>query len=107
MPEPSVTYLDAPPPTADVVIVGGGIVGCATAFFAMRAGLHVVVLERRPALSTLTTPASTGAFRLQFDNPAEIALVREGSSCSTIFPSAPGWMAGRSVYTTAATCSAH
>lgn len=78
MPEPSVRYLDAPPPTADVVIVGGGIVGCATAFFAMRAGLHVVVLERRPALATLTTPASTGAFRLQFDNPEEIALVREG-----------------------------
>ena len=66
------------PPSADLVIVGGGIVGCATAFFAVRAGLSVVVLERRPALATLTTPASTGAFRLQFDNPEEIALVREG-----------------------------
>ena len=65
------------PATADLVIVGGGIVGAATAFFAARAGLHVAVLERRPALSTLTTPASTGAFRLQFDNPEEIALVRE------------------------------
>ena len=78
MPEPTVRHLDSPPASADVVIVGGGIVGCATAFFAMRAGLHVVVLERRPALATLTTPASTGAFRLQFDNPEEIALVREG-----------------------------
>lgn len=65
------------PTTADLVIVGGGIVGAATAFFATRAGLHVAVLERRPALSTLTTPASTGAFRMQFDNPEEIALVRE------------------------------
>lgn len=65
------------PSTADLVIVGGGIVGAATAFFAARAGLKVAVLERRPALSTLTTPASTGAFRLQFDNPEEIALVRE------------------------------
>jgi sarcosine oxidase subunit beta len=90
MPEPSVTYLDAPPPTADVVIVGGGIVGCATAFYAMRAGLHVVVLERRPALSTLTTPASTGAFRLQFDNPAEIALVREGVELFDHFPERTG-----------------
>jgi sarcosine oxidase subunit beta len=35
------------------------------------------VLERRPALCTLTTPASTGAFRAQFDNLEEIALVRE------------------------------
>jgi sarcosine oxidase subunit beta len=66
------------PTTADVVVIGGGIVGAATAFFARRAGLRVVLLEKRPALCTLTTPASTGAFRLQFDNPEEIALVREG-----------------------------
>src|SRR5437867_7328050 len=66
------------PRTADIVIIGGGIVGAATAFFASRAGLRTVVLEKRPALCTLTTPASTGAFRLQFDNPEEIALVREG-----------------------------
>jgi sarcosine oxidase subunit beta len=66
------------PSSADLVVVGGGIVGCATAFFAAQAGLRVVVLERRPALATLTTPASTGAFRLQFDNPEEVALVREG-----------------------------
>ena len=59
-------------------MVGGGIVGCATAFFAVAAGLRVLVIERRPALATLTTPASTGAFRLQFDNPEEIAMVREG-----------------------------
>jgi sarcosine oxidase subunit beta len=29
-------------------------------------------------LCTLTTPVSTGAFRLQFDNPEEIEIVREG-----------------------------
>src|SRR5437588_11001307 len=66
------------PPSADLVIIGGGIVGAATAFFAARAGLRAVVLEARPALCSLTTPASTGAFRAQFDNPEEIALVREG-----------------------------
>jgi sarcosine oxidase subunit beta len=75
---PMLRYADELPTHADLVVVGGGIVGCATAFFASRAGLDVVVLERRPALATLTTPASTGAFRLQFDNPDEIALVREG-----------------------------
>jgi D-hydroxyproline dehydrogenase subunit beta len=57
--------------------VGGGIIGCATAFFARRAGLSTIVLERRPALATLTTPVATGAFRLQFDNAEEVALVRE------------------------------
>ncbi|HET7678277.1 MAG TPA: FAD-dependent oxidoreductase [Candidatus Limnocylindrales bacterium] len=75
---PAIRLAADPPATADLVIVGGGIVGCATAFFAARAGLRVVVLERRPALATLTTPSSTGAFRLQFDNPEEIELVREG-----------------------------
>jgi sarcosine oxidase, subunit beta len=75
---PTVRFADAPPPTADVAIIGGGVVGCATAFFAARAGLSVVVLERRAALATLTTPVSTGAFRLQFDNAEEIELVREG-----------------------------
>jgi glycine/D-amino acid oxidase-like deaminating enzyme len=66
------------PPSAELVVIGGGIVGAATAFFAQQAGLRCVVLEKRPALCTLTTPVSTGAFRLQFDNPEEIALVREG-----------------------------
>lgn len=75
---PSVRYQSDVPTTADVVVIGGGIVGAATAFFAARAGLRVVLLEKRPALCTLTTPVSTGAFRLQFDNQAEIALVREG-----------------------------
>jgi sarcosine oxidase, subunit beta len=64
------------PPTADLVIIGGGVIGAATAFFAQRAGLRCVVLEKRPALCSLTTPASTGAFRLQFDNPEEVDLVR-------------------------------
>ena len=74
----AVNFADRPPATADLVVIGGGVIGCATAFFAARAGLQVVVLERRAALGTLTTPASTGAFRLQFDNAEEIALVREG-----------------------------
>ena len=74
---PSLRIADAPPRSADLVVIGGGIVGAATAFFAARAGLDTVLLESRPALCTLTTPVSTGAFRLQFDNPEEIGLVRE------------------------------
>ena len=73
-----VRFAEIPPASADVVVIGGGVVGCATAFFGVRAGLRVVVLERRAALGTLTTAASTGAFRLQFDNPEEIAMAREG-----------------------------
>jgi sarcosine oxidase, subunit beta len=74
---PRIDYLGALPRTADLVIVGGGVVGAATAFYAARAGLRPLLIERRPALCTLTTPASTGAFRLQFDNLEELELVRE------------------------------
>ncbi|MBV9175041.1 MAG: FAD-binding oxidoreductase [Chloroflexi bacterium] len=74
---PRLRLTDELPSSADVVVIGGGIVGAATAFFAHRAGLDALLLEKRPALCTLTTPVSTGAFRLQFDNPDEIAVVRE------------------------------
>lgn len=76
MPE-NLRYLDDLPTTADLVIVGGGIVGATTAFHAARAGLSPLILEQRPALSTLTTAAATGGFRLQFDNQEELALVQE------------------------------
>lgn len=69
---------DVPPPTADLVIVGAGVVGCATAFRAARAGLRTVVVDARPRPATLTTAAATGAYRLQFDNAEEVVLVREG-----------------------------
>jgi sarcosine oxidase subunit beta len=66
------------PATADLVVIGGGIVGVATAFFAARAGLRTVVVEKRPLIAGHTTMNATGAFRAQFDNPEEMALVREG-----------------------------
>src|SRR5687767_11249415 len=87
LPVPVTTEL---PSTANLVVIGGGIVGAATAFFAARAGLRTVLLERRPALCTLTTPAATGAFRAQFDNPEEIALVSESINLFENFPEATG-----------------
>lgn len=71
-----IEYLSRLPEAAELVIVGGGIVGAATAFYAARAGLRPLLLERRPVLCSLTTPVATGAFRLQFDNQEELELVR-------------------------------
>src|ERR671912_741365 len=82
----TVRYIGDPPRSAELVIIGGGIVGAATAFHASRAGLRPVLLERRAALCTLTTPASTGAFRLQFDNLEELELVRESVELFENFP---------------------
>src|SRR5215468_6439111 len=87
---PAVRYVSELPSSADLVVIGGGIVGCATAFYASRAGLSVLLLEKRAALCTLTTPVSTGAFRLQFDNPEEIGLVRESIGLFDHFGEATG-----------------
>jgi len=81
-----IDYRAALPRTADLVVVGGGVVGAATAFYAAHAGLRPLIIERRPALCTLTTPASTGAFRLQFDNLEELELVRESIELFENFP---------------------
>ena len=64
------------PRTADAVVVGGGIVGVATAFWLSRAGLDTVNVEMRDGLSTLTTAQSIESFRLQFTEPAMAALAR-------------------------------
>jgi sarcosine oxidase subunit beta len=57
------------PRTADAVVIGGGIVGVATAFWLSRAGLDTVLVEMRDGLSTLTTPNSIECFRAQFTEP--------------------------------------
>jgi sarcosine oxidase subunit beta len=56
------------------VVIGGGIVGTATAFWLSRAGLDVILVEMRDGLSTLTTSASAECFRAQFAEPAMAAL---------------------------------
>jgi sarcosine oxidase subunit beta len=63
------------PSRADAVVIGGGIVGVATAFWLSRAGLETVLVEMRDGLSTLTTPNSIECFRAQFTEPAMAELV--------------------------------
>jgi sarcosine oxidase subunit beta len=64
------------PARADVVIIGGGIIGAATAFYTSRAGLDTVVVEMRDALGSLASAASAGTFRALFDEPQVVALVQ-------------------------------
>jgi sarcosine oxidase, subunit beta len=89
-----IRYLDALPKSADLVVVGGGITGAATAFYASRAGLRPLIVEARPRLCTMATPVAAGAFRLQFDNLEELELVRESAELFTDFTD----RTGQSVY---------
>jgi sarcosine oxidase, subunit beta len=62
--------------TADAVVIGGGIIGTSTAFWLSKAGLNVILVEKRDGLSTLTTAASVECFRTQFTEKsmADLAL---------------------------------
>jgi glycine/D-amino acid oxidase-like deaminating enzyme len=69
---------NALPHSADIVVVGAGLVGLATAFYAARAKLgRVIVLERGRDLADLTSAHSAEGFRLEWDAPENIAMVRE------------------------------
>ncbi len=63
--------------TADAVVIGGGVVGTATAYWLSRAGLDVAVLEARDGLGNLTSGASAECFRAQFTEPAMASLALE------------------------------
>jgi FAD-dependent oxidoreductase domain-containing protein 1 len=64
--------------TADVVIVGGGIVGSAAAYFlstdAAFRGRRTVIVERDPGYRDASTARSAGGLRQQFSTPENIAL---------------------------------
>jgi D-hydroxyproline dehydrogenase subunit beta len=86
----AIQYLPALPRVAEVVVVGGGIVGAATAFHAARAGLRPLVLERRPALCSLTTAVAAGGFRLQLETREQLELVRESADLFLNFAEVTG-----------------
>ncbi len=90
MPTGAITHADALPATAELVIIGGGVIGAATADAARRAGIEPLVLEARPMLASATTSVATGAYRLQHDDPDELVLVRETVAAMRDFASYTG-----------------
>jgi sarcosine oxidase subunit beta len=82
--------VDSLPAGAEVVVVGGGIIGAATAFFASRQGLTTLLVERRPALCSLTTAVAGGGYRLQQDNEEDLHLVRASLEIFQNFASVTG-----------------
>lgn len=64
----------------DIVIVGGSIVGSATAYYLAKAGAmdgrRIVVIEKDPTYAICSTARSAGGVRQQFSTPENLALSR-------------------------------
>jgi sarcosine oxidase subunit beta len=83
------------PATADAVVIGGGIVGVATAFWLSRAGMNTVLLEMRTDLGSLTSAQSIESFRLQFTEPAMSELAQESIRIHENFAEIVGTQVGQ------------
>ncbi len=62
--------------TFDVIVAGGGVMGCSTAYHLLRAdpGLRVAVIERDPTYSQASTVLSDGNVRIQFNLEENIRI---------------------------------
>ena len=65
---------------ADIVIIGGGIVGSSIAYHLVNSGEagEVLVLERDPSYQHAATPHSNGGIRRLFSLPENIAMASYG-----------------------------
>ncbi len=63
---------------ADVVIVGGGVVGCSVAYHLLTEGfgVRVVVVERDPAYTRASSALAMGGIRQQFSSALNVSMVQ-------------------------------
>jgi sarcosine oxidase subunit beta len=77
------------PSAADVVVVGGGVMGTSIAFHLAEAGADVCLLER-DQLAGGSTSRAAGGFRAQFSDPLNIAIGLRSTDAFTRFAERPG-----------------
>jgi sarcosine oxidase subunit beta len=65
--------------TADVLVIGGGLMGCSTAYYLARQGISVTLAERRPHPGTETTARSGAIIRAHYGVPALVPLALEAN----------------------------
>jgi sarcosine oxidase subunit beta len=78
------------PSGADVVIVGGGVVGVSAAFHLAEAGADVVLLER-DQLASGSTAKAAGGLRAQFSDALNIEIAKRSLQAYRRFDRRPGW----------------
>lgn len=81
---------DALPPSAEVVIIGGGAMGTSIAFHLAEAGVRDVLLLEQSDLGSGSTCKAAGGVRAQFSDPINIALGQRGLTAFEGFPDRPG-----------------
>lgn len=72
-------HLGALPEQADVVVIGGGVIGVTTALFLARAGVSVVLLEKG-RIAGEQSSRNWGWIRVQGRDPAEIPIAQEAQA---------------------------
>ena len=63
-----------------VLIIGAGVIGCATAYELRRLGVDVTVIDRHGEVGHGSTSASCGIVRRFYTQPGMIALAHEGAA---------------------------
>ena len=77
------------PAAADVVVIGGGVIGTSVAFHLAEAGVDVCLLER-DQLAGGSTSRAAGGIRAQFSDPLNIAIGLRSIEAFTRFGERPG-----------------
>src|ERR1700759_4813061 len=78
------------PDSAEVVIVGGGVVGTSAAFHLVGAGADVLLVERGQ-LGAGSTSRAAGGVRTQFSDAVNVAIASRSMEAFRDFGRRPGW----------------
>jgi len=67
------------PDTTDVLVIGGGLMGCSTAYALARQGVKATLVERRPQPGQETTARSGAIIRAHYGVPELVTLALEAN----------------------------
>ncbi|MGW2231871.1 FAD-dependent oxidoreductase, partial [Streptomyces formicae] len=78
------------PSSADVVVIGGGVMGTSIAFHLAEAGVRDIVVVERDELGQGSSGKPIGGVRAQFSDPLNIELGLRSLRAYEDFPRRPG-----------------